>query len=66
MPLMAWVLSAVVAAILVTLYALPWLSVFQAAMKARPDPPSRSLEVVQLAAELSELEAKHPPHPDGS
>ena len=67
MPLVGWVLAGVVVAILVIVYALPWLSIVHGVMKAslrRTATPSP--EVAQLAAELRDLEAKHPPHPGGS
>jgi hypothetical protein len=66
MPLIGWVLAAVVATILLTLSALFWVSVVQAIRKivrARTSAPSP--EVAQLTAELHDLEAKHPPHLDG-
>lgn len=64
MPLMGWVLAAIVASILLTLYALPWLSIVRAATRARSKRDAPSPEIAELAAELSKFAAKHPAHTD--
>jgi hypothetical protein len=62
--LIGWVLAAIVASILLTLFALPWLSVFRIAMKARSNPTSPAPAIAELAAELKAFAAKHPAQTD--
>jgi len=59
---MGWILAATIGAILLGLFTLVWFSILRTFTKAASMRASDSSEITLLAAELGDLEAKHPSH----